>query len=114
MLVKKLFFSFVLLVACANASEQEHVLSLMKELSEVEDPNREEEILTELWSFTGEGSEVSLSLRVVDSRGEMVANRLNEAMPPVEATLRLTGEQWSESITFTPLDYENLYVLLNE
>lgn len=117
--ITALFLLAVFGLACTPSSSldenQTRAQTLMNELKSVQDSTEEERILSELWEIAyDETLDVTLSASATDAEGKSVIANLSEAVPPVNATVTLYGEGWSETVDFIPLDHENLYVLLNE
>ncbi len=92
----------------------------MQELKEVQTVDEEKQVLTSLWELSpGEIRDadeplVSLSLSVRDAMGNTGVSLLEDGVEPLEVRLTVRGEDWSELVIFTPLDVENVYILMNE
>ncbi len=115
-----LAFSLVACSSQAGMNTQGKAQTLMRELKEVQTADEEKQTLIELWELSSGGIRnpdepvVDLSLSVRDAMGNTGVNLLENGIEPLEVILTLRGEDWSELVIFTPLDVENVYVLMNE
>jgi len=103
---------------------QEELELLMDSLASKNDSEAEKLLMDKIWRLTyiteiEKGSDAeffSLHLSVKDSRGKQVANKLSIAEGEIKVVLTVSSyeKSWSKTIEFTPIDKENLYLLMRE
>ncbi|EKD63110.1 MAG: hypothetical protein ACD_51C00337G0004 [uncultured bacterium] len=93
-------------------------LGTIKELEEkletVTTSEDERIILQDLLNIAIENPEINMILDAKDKNNNEVINNLSEATEPINVTIRFYSKYWSKKINFTPLEKENVYILMQE
>lgn len=106
-------------------SKQQQLENLMDSLTNVTNAETEGKILDKIWQYTHAaklemeaGTEpilFSALMSVTDSLGHQVANNLSTAKGKVKVDLTVSNDKdWSKTISFTPIEKDNLYLLMRE
>lgn len=108
----------------SHQTTQSRLEQLMDSVVNITDPSVEKQVFDEIWQHTytteiKEDSDIddySLSLSVVDSIGKQVVNNLQSARGriTVKLTVSNSNKNWIKTISFTPIEKDNLNLLMRE
>lgn len=91
----------------------------IRKINRLQNCTEEEEpvLLDEIWQLTdpeNPGGAFRLALSVKDASGKEVAGRLSSSSGDLTAAITLYENSWEYSLTFTPHNKDNLYLLMRE